>query len=73
LMVYLIDPKAKETENPIKGTAKTAANGTYSYPDLKPGPYRVYCLKEATNRRDTRDLTVGSGQTVKQDLELLLP
>lgn len=73
LMVYLIDPKAKETENPIKGTAKTAANGTYSFPDLKPGPYRVYCLKEATNRRDTRDLTVGSGQTVKQDLELLLP
>ena len=56
LMVYLIDPKAKEKENPVKGQAKTTSEGLYSFTDLKPGPYRVYCLKEATNRRSSRSL-----------------
>src|SRR5271157_494833 len=73
LTVYLIDPKAKEKENPYKGEKKTTPDGTYSFLDLKPGLYRVHCVKEATNRRATMDVTVASGKTVQQDLDLLLP
>ncbi|MFO0890562.1 MAG: carboxypeptidase-like regulatory domain-containing protein [Isosphaeraceae bacterium] len=73
LTVYLIDPNAKEKENPVKGTASTAADGTYSFPELKAGPYRLLCLKQATNRRDTKDVDVKSGETVKQNLDLMLP
>ena len=73
LVIYLIDPKAKDNENPVKGQTKTAPDGTYSFPELKPGLYRVFCVKEATNRRATKDLTVESGKTMRQDLDLLLP
>jgi serine/threonine protein kinase len=72
-VVLLLDPKAKDKENPIKGQQKTAPNGTYSFPDLKPGPYRLYCVKQATNRRAIKDVTVESGKTARQDLELRLP
>lgn len=73
LTVYLLDPKAKNNENPVKDQKKTAQDGTYAFPDLKPGLYRVFCLKEATNRRAMKDLTVESGKTLRQDLDLLLP
>jgi hypothetical protein len=73
LTVYLIDPNAKDKENPVKRSVKTTPDGTYSFPDLKPGPYRIFCPKVTTNRRDTKDVNVGSGQTVKQNLDLLLP
>ena len=73
LVVYLIDPKAKDKENPVKDQKKTDPDGTYSFLDLKPGLYRVFCVKEATNRRATKDVTVESGKTVRQDLDLLLP
>jgi hypothetical protein len=73
LTVYLLDPKAKNNENLVKAQKKTALDGTYSFPDLKPGLYRVFCPKEATNRRAVKDLTVESGKTLRQDLDLLLP
>ena len=37
LDVYLLDPKAKEKENLVKGTTKTGPDGTYSFTDVKPG------------------------------------
>jgi hypothetical protein len=73
LMVYLIDPGARDQENPVKSTVKTAPDGTYSFSDLKPGRYRIFCLKQTTNRRDTRDTTVEQGRTTHLDLDLLLP
>ena len=72
LEVILYDPKAKEKENLVKGVKKTGPDGTYSFPDLKPGSYRLYCVKQATNRRDVEDVTVESGKTVRKDLDLLL-
>jgi hypothetical protein len=73
LMVYLIDPNAKDKENPVKGEKKTNPDGTYSFLDVKPGRYVVVCKKEATNRSATKDVTVPSGKTVRKDLELFLP
>jgi hypothetical protein len=73
LEVSLIDPKAKDNENPVKKQTKTKPDGTYVFPELKPGLYRVFCVKQATNRRDIKDVTVESGKTMRQDLDLLLP
>ena len=73
LTVYLIDPNAKEKENPIKNQKKTGPDGTFSFTDLKPGPYKLFCVKEATTRRDIKEVTVEPGKTLKQDLDLLLP
>jgi hypothetical protein len=73
LMVILMNPNPKANENPVKSTVQTNRDGTYTFTDIKPGPYRVFCRKEITRREDTKDLNVGSGQTVKQDLDLLLP
>jgi hypothetical protein len=73
LTVFLMNPSPKDKENPVKDTVKTAPDGTYSFTDLKPGPYRLFCVKPPMNRQDTKDVNVGSGQTVKQDLDLLLP
>ena len=73
LMVYLIDPNAKDKENPVKDQKKTNPDGTYSFLDVKPGRYIVFCKKDATNRRASKDVTVPSGKTVRQDLDLLLP
>jgi hypothetical protein len=73
LTVYLIDPKAKEMENPIKDQKKTGPGGAFSFTDLKPGPYRLWCVKDATRRQDIKDVTVEPGKTLKQDLDLLLP
>jgi hypothetical protein len=72
LEVILYDLKAKDKENPVKGVRKTGADGTYSFTDLKPGSYRIYCVKPATNRRDVEDVTLESGKTVRKDLDLLL-
>jgi len=71
LIVILIDPKAKDKENPVKDQKKTARDGTYKFSDLKPGLYRVHCEKDATGRSDTKDVTVESGKTMRQDLDLL--
>jgi hypothetical protein len=73
LDVILFDPKAKDNENPVKGKKKTGPDGTYSFTDLKPGLYRLYCKKDPTNRSAIKDVTLESGKTVRQDLDLLLP
>jgi hypothetical protein len=72
LEVILYDLKAKEKENPVKGVKKTGPDGTYSFTDLKPGSYRIYCVKQATSRRDVEDVTVESGKSLRKDLDLLL-
>ena len=69
----LIDPNAKDKENPVKDQKKTNPDGTYSFLDVKPGRYIVLSKKDATNRSATKNVTVPSGKTVQQDLDLLLP
>ena len=49
LLVTLIDPNAKDKENPVKDQKKTNPDGTYSFLDVKPGRYIVLCKKDATN------------------------
>jgi hypothetical protein len=73
LTVYLINPKAKDNENPYKDEKKTNPDGTYTFSDVKPGLYRLYCVKDATGRRAIKDVLLESGKTVGQDLDLLLP
>jgi hypothetical protein len=73
LTVLLIDPKAKADENPVKDQTKTKSDGTYSFPEVKPGRYQVLAVKDATNRRDTKDVVVPSGKTVEQNLDLMKP
>ena len=73
LVVYLIDPNAKDKENPVKDQKKTNPDGTYSFLELKPGRYILVCEKDATRRCATKDVTIPSGKTVRQDLDLLLP
>jgi hypothetical protein len=73
LEVLLIDPKAKENENRVKKRVTTNPDGTYSFAEIKPGMYQVYCIKVPTNRRDLQDVTVPSGETVTKNLDLLIP
>jgi tRNA A-37 threonylcarbamoyl transferase component Bud32 len=73
LMVYLIDPNANSNENPIRYQTRTTPEGTYAFQEIRPGLYRVYCLKETTNRRDTKDVSIEPGKAARQDLQLLLP
>jgi hypothetical protein len=72
LDVILYDPEAKAKEDVIKGTTKTAADGSYSFPKVEPGKYSLFCIKQITNRSDTRKVMVKPGETVRQDLDLLL-
>jgi hypothetical protein len=72
LTVYLVDLNAKDKPDAVKRTAKTAPDGTYSFTDLKPGSYQLTCARPPMNRYDIKDVKVGSGQTVEQDLDLLL-
>ncbi len=72
LEVYLIDPKAKDADTFVKKKTKTKPDGTYEFPDVEPGLYQVRSMKQATNRRDSKPVTVPSGETVKQDLDLIL-
>jgi Carboxypeptidase regulatory-like domain len=71
--VTLWDPEAKDKESQFKKKVTTKSDGTYAFTDLKPGRYRVFCKKDATGRQAAPDVTVPSGETVKQDLDLLLP
>ena len=73
LDVILYDPKAKAKEDVIKATTKTAPDGSYSFPKVEPGKYTLFCIKQATNRRAQPEVTVNPGETVKKDLDLLLP
>jgi hypothetical protein len=70
--VLLIDPKAKDAESRLKQKIKTKPDGTYEFADLAPGLYQVLCVKQATTRSDAKNVTVPSGETVKQDLDLIL-
>jgi hypothetical protein len=73
LEVILYDPKEKDIEKRVKQRKTTKPDGTYAFTDLDPGLYAVYCQKSITNRRDNKDVNVPSGETVTQDLDLILP
>jgi hypothetical protein len=73
LTVVLDDLNAKDKADAdaLRRTVKTAPDGTYSFSDIKPGSYRLSCTKPPMNRKDIKDVKVGSGQKVTQDLDLL--
>jgi hypothetical protein len=70
--VHLIDLKPKDAASQLKKTTKTKPNGTYEFLDLDPGLYQVYCKQNFNGRLDSKAVTVPSGETVKQDLDLIL-
>jgi serine/threonine protein kinase/tetratricopeptide (TPR) repeat protein len=72
LDVYLIDPATPGGQPGVR-KAKTDAGGAFSFKDLEPKQYRLYCEKRAgaTNRKADQSVRVESGQTVKVSLELL--
>jgi hypothetical protein len=53
--------------------ARTSEGGKYAFKDLKPGSYRVSCLKETTRRQDIKDAPVEPGKTARVNLDLYLP
>src|SRR5262249_23691156 len=68
LVVYLNDPTIPQDKPGAWKSAKTDAKGAFSFKDLEPKRYRLYCAKNdgITNRvADKPDVMVESGQTVK--------
>jgi hypothetical protein len=73
LKVYLLDPMAPANKNPVLASGDTDAKGAFSFKDLEPKPYRVYCVKPdgINNRFADKRVTVEPGQTLELDLELV--
>ncbi len=67
LTVRLFDEKGQE-----KAKAKTADDGTFAFPDLPPGKYRVFAAKVTTGREKGVDLEVKAGETTAVTLSLVL-
>ncbi|HZW33253.1 MAG TPA: carboxypeptidase-like regulatory domain-containing protein, partial [Isosphaeraceae bacterium] len=74
LVVYLNDPTIPNDKPGAWKAANTDSKGTFSFKDLEPKRYRLYCAKNdgITNRvADKPNVMVESGQTVKVTLELV--
>ncbi|MBL8799960.1 MAG: hypothetical protein JNM56_39120 [Planctomycetia bacterium] len=67
LPVILLDEKDKELSRTMSD-----ADGNYEFPNLKPGLYRVYTIKEVNKRKADVQTKVEAGQTTKLDLPLML-
>ncbi len=67
LTVILLDDKGAE-----KARALTKPDGSYSFPDLVPGKYRLYAERETTNRKADETVDLKAGEAKKLDLVLLL-
>src|SRR5262249_7500292 len=70
LTVYLIDPTAPKDKPGFK-SAETNEEGAFSFKDLEPKQYRLFCQKQATQRKADTLETVESGQTKEVLLEVL--
>ncbi len=72
LKVYLIDPMPPANKNPVLASTDTDAKGAFSFKDLEPKPYRIYCIKQdgINNRNADRRVTVEPEKTLKLELEL---
>jgi hypothetical protein len=73
LKVYLVDPLAPQNKN-VLVTVTTDDNGTFTFKDLEPKEYRIYCKKDdgITPRDADFMVTVKSGQTEKVEAGLKL-
>ncbi len=73
LKVALYDPMAPANKNALLDTAETDEKGAYSFKNLEPKEYLVYCIKEdgINNRKGYKRVTIKSGQTLPVDLELV--
>jgi serine/threonine protein kinase len=72
LSVYLIDPAAPKETPKVKMT-KTNAEGAFSFKDLEPKTYRLFCQKETSQRKADLEVKVEAGRTVRAELDLRLP
>jgi hypothetical protein len=71
LTVFLYDlSKTKPGDDPVAGRATTAKDGSYSFKDLNPGSYRLYCTNPASVTRAVVDATVKPGETAAVNLPL---
>jgi hypothetical protein len=68
LGVYLYDLAKR-----VVGQTTTDAKGAFSFEDLEPKRYQLFCENRdgITNRKGDREVTVDAGQTVKVTLELV--
>jgi hypothetical protein len=71
LDVYLCDPMPA-AKNPILGKATTDATGAFSFKDIEPKEYRLYCRKldGILNRTFDQRVTVAPGDTVTLTVDL---
>ena len=64
--------KPQTTPPSPEATVKTDDKGRYTFTDVKAGSYTISCVKESGNfkRADSKDVSVKSGDKLKQDLSL---
>ena len=70
LKVYLIDPMPPPNKSPYLSQKATDEKGAFSFKDLEPKRYRLYCVKQGSDGQRVADqqVTVDSGQTLKVTL-----
>lgn len=73
LKVYLLDPMAPANTNPVVATAETDEKGAFSFKNLEPKAYRIYCIKQdgINNRKALDPIKVEPGKTLAHDLSLM--
>ena len=74
LKVYLLDPTAPAGKNQVLATTVTDAQGAFSFKDLEPKPYQIYCIKQdgINNRKALNRVVVEPGKTLTHDLDLVI-
>ncbi len=73
MKVYLLDPMAPTDKNPAVATVETDENGAFSFKDVEPKAYRIYCIKQdgINNRKALDRITVEPGKSLAHDLDLV--
>ena len=56
----------------VVNKTKTDKMGSYTFQDLEPGTYAVYCKRDALMSEATKQTAVKAGDTITLDLDLML-
>ena len=72
LKVYLLDPMAPANKTPLLASTDTDAKGAFSFENLEPKMYQIYCQKQdgINNRAANQRVTLEPGKTLKLEMEL---